>query len=107
MVISEETKKQLHQAIDLAQGYGACKYVHEDKPMCVVAQFAHLSGTSVAEMKSWNNTIFSGVVRGWAVNLYLASNTQILNKLQVYWDGDGINNAESARKEMHRIVDAA
>jgi hypothetical protein len=106
MVISEETKKQLHQAIDLAQGYGACKYVHEDKPMCVVAQFAHLSGTSVAEMKDWGMRIFTGVAMEKPVSAYLKDNLSILTSLQFCWDG-GFPSPESAREEMHRIVDAA
>lgn len=50
-----EIKKQLHEAINTAQGYGECQYTEGGNPCCVVGQFLYARGATIKELKACEN----------------------------------------------------
>lgn len=115
--IRDEIRAQILQAIELAQGFGACAYVSLDnKPSCVFAQFAYLRGVTSDVMLTWRGVMCQAlpVITDSAVFFppELANITPdewlLLGRVQAVWDNrmstGPIYDADEARAIMRQIV---
>lgn len=103
-MISPETKTALHEAIDRAQGYGACSY----KAGCVVAQYlkVNLFGKYLLALEA--EADFSADY-GWGFGRLRTEDLDLdvlLQDLQREWDTSTRPEAD-ARARMHAMVEAA
>lgn len=115
-MITEELKKMLHESIDAAKGFGACRYVADGQPQCVVAQFASRCGVMPEDMlNKWGGTGFGFLTDEELMNNEaLLENNSTLSELQYHWDnhitdevGNYITtNEETARRNMHAYVNS-
>lgn len=52
-MLTKKQRKNLNLAIDRARGPGACSYVIDDEPGCVIGQLAAIEGVSVNQLNTW------------------------------------------------------
>lgn len=114
--LTVEQKKRLLRAIDTASGPGACRYVYDGAPCCVVAQLAALEGISVERMAAWDASsqtvwgLFAGGRSGPELAPYRIGDEEgnpLLDRLQAIWDrrDDGLGAVEK-REAMRALVEA-
>lgn len=97
----------LHEAIDAAQGFGACQYVKDGQPQCVVAQFAVKCGLAVEEMRGWTEYWFL-IPDNYKVPQRMLDISGRLQDLQNIWDKRKMKYFDevSARQAMHEYVNS-
>lgn len=107
--ITTEQKKKLYRAIAAAKHAGACEYISNNKPCCVIGQLAYIEGITVPEMKKWGAEGFQLVRYDYrqVVKPLLAYPYRLLDRIQGEWDynnGNTIDEPER-RSTMRAIVD--
>jgi hypothetical protein len=127
--MTEPNYELLHQAIELAQGPGVCRYVNHAKPYCVAAQYLALREVTVDELYGLNNNRICRLSTSEvdAINSVRAKvpevaaeekgkGLQVMNIVQIlqdFWDGlsglryrDNPEVEAAAKTAMHAAVEA-
>lgn len=99
--LTPEQVQKLEQAIDLARDPGACRYVKDGAPCCVVAQLAVLEGIPVAVLKVWDGAEDGRPARvdciGALPEPLAAYPDDLLLELQQDWDAGRYHTADDVR----------
>ena len=101
--MTEEQIARLQTAIDKAENPGACCYVVNGRPSCVIAQLYILEGGSVDTLKEWGATVIGCVLNERHPAELAHYPKGLLQNLQYLWD-IGVDDAESRREAMRKEV---
>lgn len=101
--------KNLHTAIDRAEGKGVCRYATEIGdgvvPRCIVGQLGALEGIPPEEMERWGTETCNNVLTFWDNAKPLREYPLgLLRDLQIQWDTK-VGTEAIARRTMHVKVD--
>lgn len=101
--LTEEQIARLQTAIDKAETPGACRYVVDGRPSCVIAQLYILEGGSVDTLEEWGATVIGCVLDEWHPAEFAHYPKGLLQNLQYLWD-TGMDDAECRREVMRKEV---
>src|SRR5690606_23458401 len=93
-MLTDEQRENLLLAIERAKDSGACRYVKNGEPCCVIGQYAYLTGVPIETLEEWDRSGHAGSsLNVW----FLISNggyspglsADFLWAIQRVWDGGG------------------
>jgi hypothetical protein len=114
--LTKQQRDNLLLAIDRAEGFGACTYVKDGKPLCVIAQLAAIEGVPVELMCMWGNQSVYGIALPPALQAYDGFGfgaASFLRKVQRCWDllpalnDPDFDIAERRKQKMRDLVEQA
>ena len=96
--------EKINKAIELAQEPGACKYMVDGKPCCVIGQLAALEGVPAVVLDRTEFTV-SALIKRNQLPEFASYPREFLYLLQRKWDCSKSIPIENARAEMHKFLD--
>jgi hypothetical protein len=102
MTLTPKQIRNLHTAIERAEGFDKCKYTRGGQPRCVIGQLAALEGVPVEVMKKWDTYTAANTVE----DIYNEDDAAPLRKypltllaeLQTAWDDSFYGRYEDYQK---------
>lgn len=104
--LTPEQREKLEQAVDLARGAGACRYVLNGAPGCVVAQVAVLEGVPLSTLREWDTSTENDAPSVYDRTPELREYPRdLIAALQLEWDG-AVADPTDARGRMRGLIAA-
>jgi hypothetical protein len=106
--MTEQQIKNLRTAIENAKNAGACAYVRNGEPDCVIGQLGFLEGVSGDQLDSWHGPV--DLIISNPDGLYEKSEVlksydeDLLCSLQSIWDSHSMNIEDEAVEGLRRLM---
>lgn len=103
------SKANLLKAIDKAEMFGGCDYLHDDKTACcVIAQLYVLEGGDPKDMDEWDNSQVDDIQITHDPEELKKYDLRLLCSIQAVWDNSPqirkSKDANEARQRMKQLV---